>query len=85
MSELFKALQDFKQPAKKHHVTIDGTKIEVTKQQKLEVIRNGEHRYKIEQGQLVLVPIAVTKFRFAEIQELGSDPYWPQEKHTWTR
>ena len=46
MSEIFKALQDFKaRPPKRHFVNIDAKQIEVPLDKKLEIMRRGEQYY----------------------------------------
>lgn len=48
MSEIFKALNNFKaRPPKRHFVNIDGRRIEVTLDKKLEIMRHGEQNYTV--------------------------------------
>jgi len=56
MSELFKALNNFKRVVKKHTVVIDGQEIEVTLPKKLEIIQNGLNNYTIKDGLVTLKP-----------------------------
>ena len=56
MSELFKALNNFKRVAKKHTVLVNGQEIEVTLQKKLEIMQNGADNYTIKEGLIVLKP-----------------------------
>jgi hypothetical protein len=86
MSELFKVLEEGKRRQKTFTVTIEGTEVSVTKDQKLEIIRNGLQNYTLIDGKLQRKTIdKVKKYRFAEIENLSSDPFWPTEVHKWIR
>ena len=56
MSELFKALNNFKRVAKKHTVLVNGQEIEVTLQKKLEIMQNGADNYTIKDGLIISKP-----------------------------
>jgi len=56
MSELFKALNNFKTVAKKHTVLVNGQEIEVSLQKKLEIIQNGADNYTIKDGLIISKP-----------------------------
>ena len=87
MSAIFDALKKFpKRDAKKHFVQIDGIQIEVTLQEKLEVIKQGEDRYMVEDGKLVLRPVQKIKSKFKKLVTsdrgyhfIDGDIHWPEK------
>lgn len=87
MSAIFDALEKFpKRGKKKHFVRINGLDIEVTLQEKLEVIKQGEDRYMIEDGKLVLKPVPKIKSKFKKLVTsekgyyfLDGDIHWPEK------
>jgi len=86
MSELFKVLEGKQQRQKSHTLIIEGKEVTVTKDQKLEIIRNGLQNYTFVDGKIQRKIIdKVKKYKFAEIENLSSDPFWPTEVHKWTK
>lgn len=87
MQELLKALanRQINKPVKKHFVMIQGKEVEVTMQEKIEIIRNGENNYILEGGKPVKVEIKVGRHKFPEIENLTSDPFWPNESFIWKK
>lgn len=83
MSEIFNLLKNFKSPPKKHFVTVENTKIEVTLQEKLDIIRVGENNYTLKNGKPVRKQTQIDRHKFVEIENFTSDPYWPEEKFVW--
>ena len=85
MSEVNKALATFpKRPEKKHFVTIQDTKIEVSLQKKLEIIKHGEQNYIMKGGEIVIKtkPKAKTQYSVLKRSKKGyrfyeSDIHWP--------
>ena len=68
MSAIFDALDNLpKRQPKKHFVMIDGNKIEVTLEKKLEIMRHGEDKYMIEDSKVVLKPIPKIKSKFKKL------------------
>ena len=68
MSDLFKDWRDFKPQEKKHLVTIQGEVVEVSLQQKLEIMRNGEDDYVLKNGQPVRKDKKITRKKFLELE-----------------
>ncbi len=86
MQELFKALDILKtNKVKKHFVKIQGKEIEVSIQEKLEIIQNGENNYILEGMTPVKVEIKIDMNVFPEIENFTSDPYWPSESFIWKK
>jgi hypothetical protein len=85
MSDLFDALKNLKTTPKKHFVTIDGEKIEVSLETKLKIIQNGEQNYTLKEGKPVLKEIKTQRNSFAEIDQFIGDPFWPKEKFIWKK
>ena len=86
MQELFKALDILKtNKVKKHFVKIQGKKVAVSMQKKLEIIRNGESNYILEGMTPVKVEIMIDMNVFPEIENFTSDPYWPSESFIWKK
>jgi hypothetical protein len=52
MSELFKVLEGKQQRQKSHTLIIEGKEVTVTKDQKLEIIRNGLQNYTFVDGKI---------------------------------
>jgi hypothetical protein len=85
MSEVYNALATFpKRPEKKHFVTIQGTKIEVSLQKKLEIMKHGEQNYIMKEGDIVIKapPKAKTQYSVLKKSKKGyrfceSDIHWP--------
>lgn len=87
MQELFKALSILQtnQTVKKHFVHIQDKEVEVTLDEKKEIIRNGENNYVLKGGKPVKVEIKIDRNHFPEIEDFTSDPFWPSERHTWKK
>ena len=86
MQELFKALEIQKtNKIKKHFVKIQGKEVEVSLEEKLEIIRNGESNYILEGMTPVKVEPKIEMNVFPEIEDLKSDPYWPTESFIWKK
>lgn len=86
MSELFKALNDFKKTAKKHTVVVDAQEFEVTLQQKIEMIKHGTDRYTVKNGVIVLKPKPKYGVSYPVLKKSGKgyrfhkgDIHWPEE------
>ena len=86
MQELFRALDIQKNnKVKKHFVKIQGMEVEVSLEEKLEIIRNGESNYILEGMTPVKVEPIIDMNVFPEIEDLKSDPYWPRESFVWKK
>lgn len=92
MNDLFKDIQLPK--PKKHFVEIQGQKIEVSLEKKLEIQQRGIDKYIFEDGQFIIKPVPKKKRSYAELTKsdsgyrfLNQDPYWPTEitegGYTW--
>ena len=86
MSDLFKALQNFKTVAKKHTVLVDDQEIEVTLQKKLEIIQNGADNYTIKEGLVILKPRRRPGVVYPVLKKTDrgysfhrGDIHWPEE------
>lgn len=85
MSELVKALRDLP-PVKvtKYFVRIDGKQVEVSMQQKIEIIQHGECNYKLDGDQVVrrILPVNKTTHPLLSKAQVGyifeqGDIHWP--------
>jgi len=86
MQELFKALEIQKSnEIKKYFVKIQGKEVEVSLEEKLEIIRNGESNYILEGKKPVKVEPKIDMNVFPEIENFTSDPYWPTESFIWKK
>ena len=86
MQELFRALDIQKNnKVKKHFVKIQEKEVEVSLEEKLEIIRNGESNYILEGMTPVKVEPIIDMNVFPEIEDLKSDPYWPTESFVWKK
>ena len=86
MKELFRALDIQKNnKVKKHFVKIQEKEVEVSLEEKLEIIRNGESNYILEGMTPVKVEPIIDMNVFPEIEDLKSDPYWPTESFVWKK
>mgnify|MGYP005992241625 CR=1 FL=1 len=86
MKELFRALDIQKNnKVKKHFVKIQEKEVEVSLEEKLEIIRNGESNYILEGKKPVKVEPIIDMNVFPEIEDLKSDPYWPKESFVWKK
>ena len=87
MSAIIEALKGLPEPKiKKHFVKIDGNDIEVTLEQKLEVIKHGEERFMLDQGKLVFKPEPRIKSKWKKLVAsekgyhfLDDDIHWPEK------
>jgi hypothetical protein len=86
MSELFKALNNFKTVAKKHTVLVNGQEIEVSLQKKLEIIQNGADNYTIKDGAVTLKPKRRPGVVYPVLKKTDrgylfhqGDIHWPEE------
>lgn len=85
MPGLFDSCKQIKSQPKKHFVTIQDTQIEVTLQQKLEIIRVGESNYVLKDNKPFRKQIKSDRTRYAEITKFVSDPFWPKEEFIWKK
>ncbi len=95
MSKVFEVLKNLPPiPEKKHTVTVQGKIIEVTLDKKLEILKHGEEKYMLKQGELMLKPVVKAKIRFAKLVKGGrghnfvdGNPFWidgeSEEGYTW--
>jgi hypothetical protein len=96
MSGLFEALEKLQNnnSVKKHTVKIGDHEVEVDLNMKLQIIKNGEDKYMLEHGKVVLRPIVRKDRRFPELRNdaegyhfYDNDPYWVEyigeEGFTW--
>ena len=88
MDELLKALKSLPEIApKKHFVKIDGKDHEVSLQQKLEIQRNGEDEYTIEDGKITRKKPKAIKSNWKKLLPsetrgyhlLDDDIHWPEK------
>tara|TARA_R100001460_G_scaffold55699_2_gene95165 strand:+ start:1136 stop:1447 length:312 start_codon:yes stop_codon:yes gene_type:complete len=98
MSDIFASWRNYKPPVKKHFVTIDGKKIQVNLEKKLEIMRHGEEKYMIKPAkfgpEIKLRPRQKTKRVFTTLANkkngmnfLDNDPCWvegtTEEGYEW--
>ena len=88
-SNFFEAAKNWKTQEKKHFVTIQGKTVEVTLEQKLQVMKHGEHRFCWQGEQFVLIPQpihpGITYAQWQDVEENGysfvdGHMYWPAER-----
>ncbi len=91
MSELFKALQQFKpRPEKIHYVNIEGKQYQVSLKKKLEIMNNGEENYMIKPAkfgpEILLRPTPKRKHLYSVLKPAtkgfvfeDSDIHWPND------
>ena len=85
MSELLKALKNLPPvKIKKHIVNIEGVQHEVSLQLKLEIMRNGEDRYYVDNGKIKLKKIPTKKPSYPVLKTstkgynfYDNDIHWP--------
>ena len=85
MSELLKALKNLPPvKIKKHIVNIEGVQHEVSLQLKLEIMRNGEDRYYVDNGKIKLKKIPTKKPSYPVLKTAtkgynfyDNDIHWP--------
>jgi hypothetical protein len=85
MPGFFEAAKNFCQTESKHTVTIEGQTVEVSREEKIEIICNGENNYVLQDGRPRCVVIKREKYRHAEIEKFTSDPFWPTEEFVWKK
>ena len=95
MPGFFEALENFKPtPPKKHYVTIDGNKIEVSLQQCLEIQRVGAENYEYKNNEIVRKVIMPREQRQSTLKKADTgyqfynkDPFWvkgiSEPGYTW--
>ena len=83
MSELFNVLKNLKKDTKKYFVQIQGKSIEVSLHEKINIIRNGEQNYKLENNRPVKIEVKFDRIKFNVIDNLTKDPFWPAETFIW--
>jgi len=94
MPGFFEARDNFKTKNKKHFVTIDGKTVEVSLEQKIEILQSGESAWKWENNEIVKKPQKKLGRYYTELTKtdkgyhfIDSDPYWPSEfkegGYTW--
>ena len=76
MPGIFEALKKYEPYVKKHMVTIQGKKIQVSLDKKLEILKAGEEKYMLQGDNIILKPVSKTQRRFPVIKKLEQDPYW---------
>jgi len=87
MSSIFEALGNLPEvKPKKHFVNVEGSEIEVTLQQKLEMMKHGYDRYRLENGKPVLKPIPKLKSKWRVLVKsdngyyfFDNDIHWPEK------
>ena len=86
MPGFFEAAANFKQSKSVHEVTVDGKTIEVSRDKKIEMIKNGiEHYYFKEDGTLAMREKKNIRNHYPEIETFLGNPYWPEEQFVWKR
>jgi hypothetical protein len=85
MPGFFEAAKNFRQTESKHTVTIQGQTVEVSQEEKIEIVRNGENNYVLQDGRPCLIVVKREKYRHAEIEKFTSDPFWPTEEFVWKK
>lgn len=86
MKDQFKnLLPKITQNKKKHFVEIGGKRIQVSMQEKIEIIRNGEKNYTLRDGKPYRIETKTNRNRFPEIKDFVADPFWPEEAMLWKK
>ena len=95
MPGFFDALKDFKPtPPKKHYVTIEGNKIEVSLQQLLDIQKVGVENYEYKNKEIVRKVIVPNEQKQTALKKAGKgyqfynkDPFWVkgigESGYTW--
>ena len=83
MPGFFEALDKLKTVEKKHEVTIQGKTLSVSLEKKIEIIRAGEDKYMIKDGQIERKPKTKTKRTFPVLKSnrpgyvfYEGNPFW---------
>jgi len=88
MNELLKALKALPEvKPKKHFVTVDGKQVEVSLQEKLHIMQQGENNFVLEEGKLVKKEPRAIKSRYKKLLAseskgyhfLDNDIHWPEK------
>lgn len=85
MTDLFSEIKIPIPKVKKHIVEIQGKLIEVSLQEKIDIIRNGEKNYRLEDGKPVKMELKMDRNRFPELEKLTGDPFWPEGEFIWKK
>ena len=83
MSELLKGFAFPPAREKKFFAEIQGKKVEVSMEKKLEIIKNGEQNYVLDDGKPKLVVQRLDRYKFPVIKDFKSNPLWPMEDFEW--
>lgn len=83
MSELLKGFKFPPPRERKFFAEIQGKKVEVSHEKKLEIIKNGEQNYVLDDGKPKLVVKRLDRYKFPEIKDFKSNPVWPKEDFEW--
>jgi len=83
MSELLKGLKFPEPKERKFFADIQGKQVEGSHKQKLEIIKNGEQNYVLDDGKPKLVVKRLDRYKFPVIKDFKSDPLWPKEDFEW--
>jgi len=86
MSELHKALQSLPPiQEKKHFVTIDGIKMQVSLQKKLEIQQHGEDRYMLKGDEIIMKPIPKAKTQYPILKKAKKGFVFEQDDIHWPK
>ena len=86
MPEFFEAAANFKPAISKHEVTVEGKTVEVSRDEKIEMIKQGiENYYFKTDGTIAVREKKSARNRFAEIETFAGDPFWPTERFVWKK
>ena len=85
MTDLFSEIKLSIPKGKKHRVEIQGKLVEVGLQEKIQIIRNGEKNYRLEDGKPVKIESKIDRSIFPEIEEFTADPFWPEGEFIWKK
>ena len=86
MPGFFEAAANFKPKITKHEVTVEGKTVEVCRDEKIEMIKQGTENYYFKtDGTLALRDKKSARNRFPEIETFAGTPYWPEETFVWKR
>jgi len=86
MPGFFEAAANFKQTITKHEVTVEGKTVEVSRDNKIEMIKRGVENYYFKtDGTLALRERKNTRYYYPEIETFTGNPYWPEETFIWKK
>ena len=85
MSSIFEALGNFqnKKKDKKHFAKIEGKDIEVTLEQKLNIIKHGEGAFMLEDGKIILKPVSKIKSKYKKLLDAEEGYYFHDDDIHW--